>query len=57
MSMAFSLDKGRFTVIDHPSTSATAIFALNDFDNILGVFFSQTTQGNVWFKGFCSSVF
>ena len=53
----FSLDKGRFTVIDHPSTSATAIFALNDFDNILGVFFSQTTQGNVWFKGFCSSVF
>ena len=51
----FSLDKGRFTIIDHPNSSATAIFALNDFDNVLGTF--STSHGNVWFKGFCSSVF
>jgi uncharacterized membrane protein len=51
----FALDNGRFTIIDHPNSNGTAIFALNDFDNILGIF--ATPQGNVWFKGFCSSVF
>lgn len=51
----FSLDKGRFTAISHPSTNDTKIFAVNDFDNILGIF--ATSAGNVLFKGSCSNVF
>ncbi len=52
----FSLDKGRFTTIDHPGSQGTAILGLNDFDNIIGLF-ATTATGNVLFKGSCSSVF
>lgn len=51
----FSLDKGRFSVIDPPGSQSTDIFALNNFDNIIGVF--ATSAGNTLVKGFCSAVF
>jgi probable HAF family extracellular repeat protein len=51
----FSFDKGRYTTIDRPGFADTQIFALNDFDNILG--FASGSSGGKWFKGFCSSVF
>ncbi len=55
----FSLDKGRFTAIDPPGSKDTKIFAVNSFDNIVGLDTVQSGSGfsNVLFKGFCSSVF
>ncbi|HZI57860.1 MAG TPA: hypothetical protein VFF39_13850 [Verrucomicrobiae bacterium] len=51
----FHWTRGRFTTIDHPASLDTRVLALNDFDNILGIFTSPS--GNVLFKGFCASVF
>jgi uncharacterized membrane protein len=55
ISHGFAFDKGRFSAIDPPGSLSTHIFALNNFDNVLGVF--STSTGNTLFKGFCSSVF
>ena len=51
----FAFDKGRFSTIDPPGSLGTTILALNNFDNVLGIF--STPSGNTLFKGFCSSVF
>jgi probable HAF family extracellular repeat protein len=51
----FSLDNGRFSTIDPAGSLSTEIFALNNYDNVLGVF--STASGNTLFKGFCSAVF
>lgn len=51
----FSFDQGRFSTIDVPGSQGTQLFALNNFDNVLGFF--ATAKDNVLFKGFCSAVF
>ena len=51
----FALDAGRFSTIDFAGGLGTQLVALNNFDNVLGVF--ESAKGNVLFKGFCSSVF
>lgn len=51
----FALDAGRYSTIDFAGGLGTQIMAVNNFDNVLGVF--ESAKGNVLFKGFCSTVF
>jgi uncharacterized membrane protein len=51
----FSFDKNRYSTIDRPGFPQTQLFALNSFDNVLGL--ASGSSGSKWFKGFCSSVF
>jgi uncharacterized membrane protein len=51
----FSLDKGRFSIIDAPGALGTALIGLNNRDNVLAV--AAGARGNTQLLGACSRVF
>jgi uncharacterized membrane protein len=51
----FSLDKGRFSIIDAPGALGTALVGLNNNDNVLAI--SAGQNGNTQLLGACSKLF